>query len=155
MKSKFLFICLISLLLIPASLAALAPIPASTQSNIRKVAGAEAYVPTRLVPSNHYSFRTFSFDRTSRTLSFRFSDLWFSPAHNLYVIVTPFQGPLSGCGEGKIKIIQYDGNRVYWDGTNAWRCIAGPRGQVKVSAYGKNLPDVGLAQVIASVKRIY
>ncbi len=54
------------------------------------------------------------------------------------------------CTAGKLKTMQLDGNKVYWDGTNAWRCVRG----VKLSASGPNLPDVALGQVVASVKKL-
>jgi hypothetical protein len=47
------------------------------------------------------------------------------------------------------------GNKVFWDGTVAWRCVAGPGGRlVKIAASGPNLPDVALGRVSASGKRV-
>jgi hypothetical protein len=135
--------------------AAAPPVPASAQASIRTTAGAEAYVPTRLVSGMHYRFRIWSFARATQTLAIRFADLRFAPGtHPLYYAVAPFTRPLAHCADGKQKTIEYDGNRVYWNGTDAWRCIAGPRGVVKVTARGPHLPDVAFARVVASAKRI-
>jgi hypothetical protein len=47
------------------------------------------------------------------------------------------------------------GNKVYWDGAVAWRCVRSPAGgNVKLSAAGPNLPDVGLGRVAASAKHL-
>jgi hypothetical protein len=130
-------------------------VPLSAQARIRATAGAEAYVPTRLVSGGHYQFRIWSYARTTRTLNVRFADARFAPGtHPLYFTVAPFSLPLARCADGKQKTIAYDGNRVYWDSQVAWRCIAGPSGAVKVTASGPKLPDVALARVVASAKRI-
>jgi hypothetical protein len=132
------------------------PVPVSAQAKIRKTAGAEAYVPTRLVSGGHYRFRIWSFTKATKTLHIRFADLRFAlGTHPLYFTVAPFRAPFGRCADGKLKTIQYDGNRVYSNGREAWRCIAGPRGVVKVTATGPHLPDVALARVVASAKRIY
>ena len=139
-----------------AQAASAPPVPPSAQAKIHDRAGAEAVVPTRLVSGMHYRFRISSFNTKMKTLSIRFADLRFAPGQRvLYFTVTPFKPGMANCSDGKQKTIQYDGNRVYWDGTNAWRCINGPKGTVKVSARGAKLPDVGLARVVASAKRIY
>lgn len=131
------------------------PVPASAQARILATAGAEAYVPTRLVSGTPYRFRIWSVARATKTLTVRFADLRFATGtHPLYFTVAPFTRPLARCADGKQKTIQYDGNRVYWNGQDAWRCIAGPRGVVKVTASGPRLPDVALARVVASAKRI-
>jgi hypothetical protein len=138
---------------VAASAASTPPVPVSAQLKIRATAGAEAYVPTRLVSGMRYRFRIWSY--APGTLNIRFADLRFRPGtHRLFFTVTRFMRPLSRCGDGKQKTLQYDGNRVYWDGEVAWRCIAGPKGRVKVTVSGSHLPDVALARVVASAKRI-
>jgi hypothetical protein len=131
------------------------PVPVSAQAKIRASAGAQAYAPTRLVSGARYRFRIWSFARPTKTLNIRFADLRFRlGTHPLYFTVAPFGRALTRCADGKQKTIQYDGNRVYWDNHVAWRCIAGPHGVVKVTASGPHLPDVALARVVASAKRI-
>jgi hypothetical protein len=67
----------------------------------------------------------------------------------------PFRGSLASCPDGKTKTLQLDGNKVYWDGTVAWRCVRTPAGRlVKMTATGPNLPDVALGIVVASGKRV-
>ncbi len=130
-------------------------VPVSAQAKIRTTAGAEAYVPTRLVSGGHYRFRIWSFAKAAKTLHIRFADLRFAPGtHPLYFTVAPFRLPLARCSQGKSKEYQYDGNRVYSNGREAWRCIAGPRGAVKVTVTGPHLPAPAFARVVASAKRI-
>jgi hypothetical protein len=130
------------------------PVPLSAQARIRATAGAEAYVPARMVSG--YRFRIWSFTKATKRLYIRFADLRFAlGTHPLYFTVAPFRLPLARCADGKTKTIQYDGNRVYANGQDAWRCIAGPRGTVKVTATGPHLPDVAWARVVASTHRIY
>ena len=64
-------------------------------------------------------------------------------------------GSLASCANGKQKTIQYDGNKVYWAGGLAWRCVRGAGGRnVKLLAAGPTLPDVALAQIVSSGKRL-
>jgi hypothetical protein len=138
-----------------ASAATAPPVPLSAQAKIRTAAGAEAYVPTRLVSGGHYRFRIWSFAKPAKTLRIRFADLRFaSGTHPLYFTVAPFRLPLARCSQGKLKEYQYDGNRVFSNGLEAWRCIAGLRGVVKVTATGPHLPPPAFARVVASAKRI-
>jgi hypothetical protein len=131
------------------------PVPLSAQANIRKKAGAEAYVPTRLVSGGHYGFRIWSFARPTNTLSIRFADLRFAPGtHPLYFSVKPFTQRLARCADGKLKEYQYDGNRVFANRSEAWRCIAGRGGAVKVTATGPHLPPPAFARIVASARRI-
>jgi hypothetical protein len=51
--------------------------------------------------------------------------------------------------------MQLDGNKVYWDGAVAWRCVRGRDGRnVKLAATGPKLPDTALGIVVASAKRL-
>jgi hypothetical protein len=66
-----------------------------------------------------------------------------------------FGGTLASCGDGREKTLQMGGNKVYWDGEVAWRCVRGADGRaVKLAASGPNLPDVALGRVVASGKRV-
>lgn len=130
-------------------------VPLSAQAKIARKAGAEAYVPTRLVSDGHYGFRIWSFARPTKSLSIRFADLRFAPGtHPLYFTVKPFTQRLARCADGKLKEYQYDGNRVFANRSKAWRCIAGPTGVVKVTATGPHLPAPAFARVVASARRI-
>jgi hypothetical protein len=130
-------------------------VPISAQARIRTAAGAEAYVPTRLVSGGHYRFRIWSFAKAAKTLHIRFAEVRFAPGtHPLYFTVAPFGLPLARCGQGRLKEYQYDGNRVYSNGREAWRCIAGPGSVVEVTATGPHLPAPAFARVVASAKRI-
>jgi hypothetical protein len=138
-----------------AAAAATPTVPVSAQAKIRTTAGGEAYVPTRLVSGGHYRFRIWSFAKAAKTLHIRFADLRFAPGtHPLYFTVASLRLPLARCGQGKLKEYQYDGNRVYSNGREAWRCIAGPQSVVKVTATGPHLPAPAFARVVASAKRI-
>jgi hypothetical protein len=131
------------------------PVPVSAQAKIRTTAGAEAYVPTRLVSGGRYRFRIWSFTMATKTLHVRFVDVRFAPGtHPLYFTAAPFTLPRARCADGKQQEYQYDGNRVYSNGQEAWRCIAGPNGVVKVTATGPDLPARAFARVVASAKRI-
>jgi hypothetical protein len=132
------------------------PVPLSAQKKIRAIAGAEAYVPARLVSGARYRFRIWSFTKSTKTLHIRFADLRFAlGTHPLYFTVAPFRQPLARCSTGNERAYQLDGNRVYSNGTEAWRCIAGSKGVVKVTAAGPHLPAPAWARVVASAHRIY
>jgi hypothetical protein len=49
------------------------------------------------------------------------------------------------------KTLQVDGNKVFWSGGTAWRCVTDRRGRVHVlsASQGGKLPDVALAVVAA------
>lgn len=156
MKSKFLAACALYLCA-GAAIAAAATVkpvvPLSAQAQIRTTAGTEAFVPTRLVIGFHYRFRIWSFKTATKTLTIRFADPRFA-SRRLYFTVQPFAGPIGTCAQGKQKTIQYDGNKVYWNGQIAWRCIGRASGNLKLLVSGAGLPNVALARVVASAKHL-
>lgn len=122
---------------------------------IRTRAGALAYAPTR-APSG-YRYLSYGWNPATRQVTIRLHDRHYAPAnarHTVLFTAEPFAGPLASCPAGKQKTIQYDGNKVYWDGTTGWRCVRGSRGNVRLGAAGPNLPDVAIALIVASAKRI-
>ena len=91
-------------------------------------------------------------------LTFRFDDRRY-PRNGKHRVCASrpsrFAGTLASCADGKQKTLQLDGNKVYWDGAVAWRCVRGADGKlVKLTASGPKLPDVALGIVVASGKRI-
>jgi hypothetical protein len=130
-------------------------VPAPVQRLVRAKAGALAYVPTR-APAG-YRYLSYGWDAGERQLTIRLHDRHYAAANaNRTVEFTAqrFAAPLTACGNGKVETIQYDGNKVYWDGTAAWRCLRSATGNVRLAAAGPNLPDVALAQIVASGKRL-
>jgi hypothetical protein len=130
----------------PAAAAASQPlVPTFVQQLLKRKAGPLAYAPTRAP----FRYRYESFTWKSPVLTIRLVDPRYdnAAAHRVTFTVRRFSGD---CAAGKLKTLQLDGNRVYWDGTIAWRCVR----SVKLSASGPNLPDVTLGQVVASVKRL-
>lgn len=130
-------------------------VPTFIQHLLQHRAGALAYAPTR-APSG-YRYLSYGWDASGRTLTVRLHDKHYAAAnakHTAVFTATPFPGPLARCPAGKQKTIQYAGNKVYWDGTVAWRCVEGTHGNVKLAATGPALPDVGLALVVSSAKRL-
>jgi hypothetical protein len=131
-------------------------VPAFTKLLVAKKAGALAYAPTR--SPFGYRYLNYSWSPTKRTLAIRLHDKHYRPGnarHTATFTASWFGGTLSSCGNGKQKTIQYDGNKVYWNGKTAWRCVTGPGGRtVKLAATGPTLPDVALAQIVSSGKRL-
>lgn len=138
---------------VPAADAAGTVVPLAAQVRILVVAGPQAVVPTRMAFG--YRYRTWSYGSRARRLAIRFDDRRRPPgARSLAFVAEPFRRPLARCGDGRQKTMQLAGNKVYWDGREAWRCIAGPRGAVRVAASGPALPDVALGRVVASARRL-
>jgi hypothetical protein len=139
----------------PAAAAPAPAVPLFVQKLVKVRAGDLAYVPTRL--PFRYRYRSYRYDRATRTLSYRFDDVRFAPTgrHTLVFTVTPFRGPFASCGEGRVKSLQMGGNKVYWNGTVAWRCQPTLGGRIaRLAASGPSLPDAALGRVVASGKRI-
>ena len=120
-------------------------VPTFIQQLVKRKAGPLAYAPTRAP----FRYRYESFTWKSPVLTIRFVDPRYENAARHRVTFTARRSG-GDCAAGKVKTLQLDGNRVYWNGTLAWRCVRG----VKLSASGPNLPDVALGQVVASVKRL-
>jgi hypothetical protein len=141
---------------LPASLSAAMPnpvVPPFIQNLVRAKAGGLAYVPTR-VP---FRYRYVGHGWKKSILTIRIADRRFplDGRRSLAFTVRSFGGTLAGCGDGREKTLQMDGNKVYWDGEVAWRCVRGPDGRtVRLAASGPNLPDVALGRVVASGKRV-
>ena len=128
--------------------AAAAPlVPPFIQGLVAKRAGATAYVPTRA--PLRYAYASYTWDGVRRSLTLRLVDRRYANrgAHTITFAARPFHGD---CARGNEKGFQVDGNRTYSANGLAWRCLNG----VKLSAAGQNLPEVALAQVVASAKRV-
>jgi hypothetical protein len=104
-------------------------------------------VPTRA--PLRYEYASYAWDGARRTLTIRLVDKRYAnrAAHTLAFVARPFRGD---CAAGNEKSFQVDGNRTYSSAGLAWRCLNG----VKLAAAGSNLPEVALAQVVASGKRV-
>jgi hypothetical protein len=130
-------------------------VPAFIQHLVRGRDGSLAYVPTR-APLG-YRYLSYRWDSAHQILSIRLHDRHYATTnarHTAVFTADRFPGTLASCAHGKQKTIQYDGNKVYWDGGVAWRCVRGTHGNVKLLAAGPALPDVALAQIVSSGKRL-
>jgi hypothetical protein len=130
-------------------------VPPFIQRLVRAKAGALAYVPTR-VPFG-YRYVGYRWDAARRVLTIRLADRRFAldGRHSIAFTARRFGGALASCGNGREKSLQMGGNKVFWDGETAWRCVRRSDGRlVKIAATGPNLPDVALGRVVASGKRI-
>jgi hypothetical protein len=140
---------------LPASLSAAKPnpvVPPFIQDLVRAKAGNLAYVPTR-VP---FGYRYVGYGWKARVVTIRIADRRFplDGRHSLAFSARRFGGTLASCGDGREKTLQMGGNKVYWDGEVAWRCVRDRAGRrVRIAASGPNLPDVALGRVVASGKR--
>jgi hypothetical protein len=140
---------------VPASASSTPVVPVFIQQLALKKAGTVAYMPTRVTPG--YRYTGYTWLAASRQLTFRFDDRRYARngKHVIRFTAEPFTGTLASCADGKQKTLQLDGNKAYWDGSVAWRCVRGADGRlVKLLAAGPNLPDVALGVVVASGKRI-
>lgn len=134
-----------------AAVAAAVVVPLSAQTRIRAIAPVEAAVPTRT--EFDYLYRTWSFNKTTRTLEIRFAHKNYkNGSHNLYFTVKPLGKPLSACSAGNVKMQQMSGNRIYTSPGQAWRCLTSHGVVLKLEAAGPHLPDTGLGYVVASAK---
>jgi hypothetical protein len=130
-------------------------VPTYIQSLLRAKAGSLAYVPTR-VPFA-YRYVRYRWDAPRRLLTITLADRRFpvDGRRSIAVSARRFGATPARCGDGREKTLQMGGNKVYWDGTVAWRCVRGPGGGfVRIAASGPNLPDVALGRVVASGKRV-
>jgi hypothetical protein len=138
----------------PAAAAKSTPIvPPFIQQLARAKAGVLAYVPTR-VPLR---YRYVGYGWNGRRLEIKVADRRFplDGRHSVAFTAQRFGRTLASCGAGREKTLQMGGNKVYWDGAVAWRCVRASDGRlVRLAASGPNLPDVALARVVASGKRV-
>jgi hypothetical protein len=155
---KLLVVPLAALCAVPALAAATRKtplVPTFVQHLVERKAGTLAYAPTR-APAN-YRYLSYTWNAAAKRLTIRLHDRHYAASnakHTAVFTAAPFAGALSACSAGKQRTIQYAGNKVYWDGVVAWRCVRGTHGNVRLAATGAALPDVGLALVVSSAKRL-
>jgi hypothetical protein len=146
---KSIAIAVLATLVLAASAQAVSKplVPVFIQGLIKHRAGAQAYVPTR-APSG-YTYLSYRWSPATRTLTVRVADRRYPnlAKHTVAFTAEPFRG---NCSAGNQKSYEVDGNKTYSDAGVAWRCLNG----VKLLAAGPNLPEVALAQVVASGKRL-
>ena len=158
MRTLALLVALGVAALVPASLSAAKPapvVPPFIQKLVRAKAGPLASVPTR-VPFR-YRYVRYRWNGAGRMLTITLADRRFpvDGRHSITFTVRRFGGSLATCGNGREKTLQMGGNKVYWDGSVAWRCVRARDGRlVRVAAEGPNLPDVALGRLVASAKRV-
>ena len=140
-----LILCGALLAVAVAGAAAKPVVPRAVQLRILRAKPALAYVPTRTASGFHYV----SWQKSPSNLEITFDN---KAGWEIRFVALPTSG---SCRTGMEKSFQLDGNKVYWDGSVAWRCVRGPDGKlVKLLASGPNLPDVALGIVVASGRRI-
>jgi hypothetical protein len=152
---RWLSIGAAALALAASARAATPLVPPFVQSLVRTKAGELAYVPTSAPVG--YRYLSYGWRSGANALTIRLNHHNYPPngKHAIVFRVTPFGGPLGDCPSGKVKTMQLRGNKVYWDGAAAWRCVRTPDGVVlRESASGPNLPDVALGRVVASAKSL-
>jgi hypothetical protein len=128
-------------------------VPPFIQQLAQAKAGVLAYVPTR-VP---FRYRYVGYGWNGRVLEIKVADRRFplDGRHSVAFTARRFRGTLASCGAGRERTLQMGGNKVYWDGAVAWRCVRGWDGRlVRLAASGPNLPDVALGRVVASAKAV-
>ena len=156
MRALAVLAALVAAAFLPASLSAATPspvVPPFIQKLIRAKAGALAYVPTRVPISYRYT----GYGWKGGVLTIRVANRRFplDGRHSLSFTARRFGGTLATCGDGRQKTLQMGGNKVYWNGELAWRCVRGRDGRlVRLAASGPNLPDVALGRVVASGQRV-
>jgi hypothetical protein len=143
-----------------APAAASPAVPAFVQGLVKKRAGNLAFVPTRVLLGYRYESYRISGQAPTVVLRFRRS----KPAQNqppwFTVTVRPYAGKPADCGNGMLQTQQLGGNKVYWDGTSAWRCQPFAGGAARISVSGPPTDPTRFAaafaygRVTASVKRI-
>jgi len=146
-KTPALLALAAALAALPAAATAAPLVPPFVQGLVKQKAGTVAYVPTRA--PFRYSYLSYSWSATTRTLTIRLVDRRYAnrAAHTIAFTAARFRGD---CTAGNEKSYQVDGNKTYSAAGVAWRCVNG----VKLTAAGPNLPEVALAQVVASGKRV-
>jgi|SRR5581483_2210941 len=135
-----------------AATAATPVVPPGSQANIKRTAPAVAYVPARM---------GFGFVFHGWALKQGALHIWFRNRAARQITFVALRKP-GDCTAGREKTFQLAGNKVYWSHTatsqQAWRCVTGPKGQVRLVAVTGLPPtkfaDTGLGRVVASAHRI-
>ena len=148
---------LVAALLVSAAQAVTGPqVPTYTLHRIQAAFGDSAYLPTRLPFGYTYE----RWQRLNGHLAVVFRQKRGNDRFNFQVERLP-KGTACDLGGAFHKTLQMDGNKVYyggWDGEwIAWRCLTSPRTKATymLSTHSKGpLPDVALARVTASGKRV-
>jgi hypothetical protein len=153
----------VSLLALLAALAAASAAPATptpavppfVQGLLVRRADGLAYAPTRL--PFRYAYRSYGWDESRRVVTIRFGDVRFPAQARRTLVFTaePFRRPLARCGDGRVSTLQMGGNKVYWDGTVAWRCVRAAGGRsVRLAAVHPTYPKFALGALVASARRV-
>lgn len=133
-------------------------VPVFVQGLVQERSADLAFVPTRSVSGYRYErFRAtpqLVVLRLRRTRPAAGRPAWFT------VSMRRLAGSLSSCGDGRIQTLQMGGNKVYWDGTTAWRCVAAAGRAVRIEITGPAADPTRFSskfaygRVAASVRRI-
>jgi hypothetical protein len=144
-----------ALLAWPAAAAPGAHVPAFSLKRIQARAGDASYLPTRLP----FGYRYERWQLSNGTLVVTFKHKQSADRFSFQVERLP-KGTACDLGGAFHKILQMDGNKVYYRGERgewiAWRCVTSPKTQHRylLSVHSRGpLPDVALARVAASGKR--
>jgi hypothetical protein len=139
----------------PAAAALRAQVPAFTLKRIQANAGDASYLPTRLPLG--YRYERWQLRNGTLVVTFkhtRSGDRFTFQAERLP------RGAACDGGGAFNRILQMDGNKVYYGGSGgewiAWRCVTSPKSHQRyvLSVHSRGpLPDVALARVAASGKR--
>jgi hypothetical protein len=147
----------VAALVVPVAAATLVPVPLVVQRAIKQRTSVVGYVPAR-VPFG-FRYARWSYAAKPQPVT----RIWFrrrlKPASWQITFVASKQA--GSCPRGE-KSYQVDGNKVWWSHTRneqqAWRCVAGPKGSVRLTAATPLPPTVfaavGLAQVAAAGHRL-
>ena len=132
-----------------------AQVPTFTLHRIQANFGDSAYLPTRLPLGYAYE----RWQRVNSNLVVTFKQRRGNDRFTFQVERLP-KGTACDLGGAFHRILQMDGNKVYYGGTGgewiAWRCVTSPKTGVRylLSVHSRGpLPDVALARVAASGKR--
>jgi len=147
---------LVAVLLAGSAAAAGPPVHAFALKMIQRYAGDGSYLPTR-IPAG-YRYLRWELPAGNLVVTF-----WNKRNHDQFTFqVRPLPKGMECDLQGSFhRTLQLDGNKVYyggWDGDwVAWRCVTSPKTHkrylLEVHSRGP-LPDVALARVAASGKRV-
>jgi hypothetical protein len=139
----------------PASAASGPQVPAFTLGLVQAKAGDAAYLPTRLPLGYRYERWQLLSGKLAVTFKHRSGDRFRFQVERLpRGLECDLQGSFH-------RMLQMDGNKVYYGGEKgewiAWRCVTSPKTKQRylLSVHSRGpLPDVALARVAASGKRV-